>query len=549
MEAKRNKSLVWVLTKLKLAEFVKGGYAKKKSGGKAGKALGTTAIAILYIIGWIFMALSIGAAFALIALESKGSSVQWVYFSYMAMGIFFLSFIGSVFMTESQMFQAKDNERLMAMPIRPWDILVSRMVSLLIWNFIFGTVIGIPAGVVYFVVNSFDLVSFLVWILSIILVPLLALSVSMLAGWGMSILTSKVKNTKFVKLAISIVAMLLYFKFIMGDGGWVQSLSNNLYKNSVGIKSYVPPAYSVGMAIVEKSPLHILLMIAWHVIPFIVVSLLVSRNFLKLITLGEGKGSFKYKSKELKVSSPFMSMAKLELERFLSSVSYILNGGMGLILLCIVVVFSITNKELPSLVLLIFEMTPTQGARVMAVFMALAILGVISLVTISACSISLDANTLWQAKSLPTRGRDYLLAKAFPHIVVSLPFVIFAGIVIQINLEATLFERILLVLIPVTATLFNALLGVRLNAKYPKFNWSNEAQAIKQGLSILLSIILAAIPPVVFMVLTGYLVTSKRLVAVDYLMLAMEALYIILTLWMYLWINRKGDKVLFQLEN
>lgn len=548
MESVKKKSILWILVKLKLEEFIRGNRTKKNKRGVS-NGIGSAALIILYAIGWLLVAASLGMAFYIIAVTASARGLEWVYFAYMAMGMFFLCFIGSVFMTESQMFQAKDNERLLAMPIRHWDILTSRMVSLLVWNSIFGSVVGIPGGIIYLVVKGFNPVVLILILLALIIVPLLALTVSMLAGWLISILTSKMKNTMIVKLAISVAGTLIYFKFIMGDGGWVQSLMTHMAQNAKFIKTYIPPAYSVGMALAKQDIIHIFLMVAWHVIPFILVSLLVSRNFLRLITSGDGKGSFKYKSKDLKSSSPIISLAKVEWNRFISSVAYIMNGGMGLLMLLILSVFTLTNKELPQELLYILDISSDEGGRLMALMMTIAILGVISLVTISATSISLEANTLWQIKSLPLSGREYLLAKSIPHIIVSLPFVILAGILVQLNLDASILDRVLIVLIPVAASIFNSLLGVRINARFPKFDWNNETQAIKQGVSIILAMLLSAVPSLLFVIGLVFIISTQRMLLLNVYMPGMLVCYILLSLWMYLWIIRKGEKTLSELES
>ena len=52
---------------------------------------------------------------------------------------------GTVFTAKAQLFEAKDNELLLSLPVRPRDILASRMVSLLLWNLLFGVLVAVPA--------------------------------------------------------------------------------------------------------------------------------------------------------------------------------------------------------------------------------------------------------------------------------------------------------------------------------------------------------------------------------------------------------------------
>ena len=549
----RKKSVLWILIKLKLLEMLKGSNSKRRTKLTKKKiakiTIGTTGLIILYIVSFLAIAISIGLLFGLVAMTTAGKSYSWVYFSYMAIGMFLLSFVGSVFIAENQMFQAKDNETLASMPIKPWDILVSRIISMLIWNGIFGAIIGIPAGIVYVYFRGFSFIKFIYYILALILVPLLALSCAMLAGWLLNLLSSKVKNTKIFRLAIAVVAMMLYFYFVFSDGGWVNNLAQNAQRFSEGIKTYIPPAYSVGMAIHKKSFIHMLLMLLWHIVPFIVVTIIVSRNFLRIITGGKDTKSVRYKSKGIKVRSLRASYLKLETERFFSSVSYIMNGGMGLLLLVLMAFFSFSKDgDLAQVVqaLKTFGL-PSQG--VVPFSICAAILGLMSLVIISASTISLDANTLWLLKSMPIKGKDVILAKSGPHILISLPFILLAGIVIQIGFDMSIIERVLIILIPITATVFNALLGVRININHPKFNWTNETQAVKQGMAPLLAMLFNSLPVLIFVPGFMYLVFYKRFLTGTVYLILMEIIYIVLTLWMYLWTCRKGDKAIDNLEN
>ncbi len=542
-----------MLIKIKLLEMLRGSNSKrgikltKKKVAK--KALGTTALILLYAFSFIMIAISLGAFFSLIMLTAGTRSYSWVYFAYMAIGMFLLIFIGSIFMTENQMFQAKDNERLAAMPIKPWDILVSRMVSILLFNTALGLLVGIPAGIVYVYFRGFDFIKFIYYIVALIVVPLLALSVGMLAGWLLSLITSKVKNTKLIRLAIAVVAMMLYFYFVMSDGGWVNNLAENSKANAEGIQKYILPAYSVAMAIHKKSFIHFLLMILWHVVPFLVVSTLVSRNFLKTITSGGGQRKFNYKSTGVHVRSLRNSFGRMELNRFLSSVTYIMNGAMGLLLMILMAFFSFSKDGSLSQIAQVLKMmgAPSQGVLPFAI--CAAILGIMSLVIISAATISLEANTLWMIKSLPIRGKDIILSKSYPHILISLPFVIVTTVILQSRFEMSILERILIVLIPITATIFNAIMGVRLNIKFPKFNWTNEAQAVKQGLSIILAMLLNALPVILFSIGFGFFVFYKRIVTGSVYLIIMEVVYLLLTAWMYLWACKKGDKAIAELEN
>ena len=73
----------------------------------------------------------------------------WLYFAMYAIMAFALMVFGSVFTAKAQLYEAKDNELLLSMPIAPRAILASRMASLWLLNLIFGLVVAVPAALAW----------------------------------------------------------------------------------------------------------------------------------------------------------------------------------------------------------------------------------------------------------------------------------------------------------------------------------------------------------------------------------------------------------------
>ena len=117
--------------------------SKKKSTGRAV----LVAILFIYIIGCFFF--MFGGMFYSLAQPLAALGIQWFYFALAGIVAAALCFIGSVFMAQQQLFNAKDNELLPSMPIPPAYILGSRMAALLLVNYAFELVVFIPAGVVW----------------------------------------------------------------------------------------------------------------------------------------------------------------------------------------------------------------------------------------------------------------------------------------------------------------------------------------------------------------------------------------------------------------
>jgi ABC-2 type transport system permease protein len=103
--------------------FVRSRTAKKR--GPAFMAL--IALLALYVVATFFF--MFGTMFYQLSGPLFSSGYGWFYFALMGISVFAFCFVGSVFAAQNQIFNAKDNDLLLSLPVRPSSILVSRIVS------------------------------------------------------------------------------------------------------------------------------------------------------------------------------------------------------------------------------------------------------------------------------------------------------------------------------------------------------------------------------------------------------------------------------------
>ena len=246
----------------------------------------------------------------------------------------------------------------------------------------------------------------------------------------------------------------------------------------------LPPFYHMGRAIAEGDVLSFGLFLAFCIVPFVIVYLLLSRSFIHIATTNRGQKKIVYRESRMKKSGVRAALLKKEMRHFLGNPMYIFNAAIGLPFTVIGAVYLFVKKDdILEIVSLFPGGTDLVGSLLCAGFGILA-----SLTVISAPMISIEAKTLWISRSLPLRERDILLSKADVHTLSSLPFVFVSVLLMEIAFPMSLLNRILLVLFPLAVTLFNAYMGIVINLKYPKFDWVNETDAVKQGLAPFLAI-------------------------------------------------------------
>jgi hypothetical protein len=85
---------------------------------------------------------------------------------------------------------------------------------------------------------------------------------------------------------------------------------------------------------------------------------------------------------------------------------------------------------------------------------------------------------------MPLSARTVLLAKTLTHVLISAPFLLLFSMLSGIALSASPMDFVGLFLLPQAASVFCAFFGTTIGFVLPKFNWTNEAAAVKSGAAV-----------------------------------------------------------------
>lgn len=518
---------------LALLSYLVRGSVKKKKHSLAMKI--AIAALVIYVIGCLFM--MFGFLFMEICIPFHEMGIDWFYFGMAAITAAGLMFIGSVFTTQTQLYEARDNDLLLSMPIPPRYILGSRMIILLVLNYFFQVLVVAPAGVIYCMYIPVNALGIVCFIAAFLVLPLLVLALSCLFGWIAALISSRVRNKSLITLVLSLAFLGAYFYFFSNMNTYIQKLIVNGDAIAGSIKGSALPVYWLGTAIAEQNILNLLLFVLCAVVPFVTVYATLSASFIRVATAKRGFAKIKYKEQALKVSSARAALLKKELKHFASSPMYMLNGAIGVVFILVAAAALIIRNDLINTLLKdIPELMPFIGP------VAIGMLCLISCTNIiSAPSISLEGKNLWISKSIPVDIGDVLLSKAMLHILVCLPPVLIAEIVAAFALKLTAGMTLLLLAIPALITIFCGLFGVAVNLKFPRFDWISETVAVKQGASSMIAMFGSA-AVVILPALLYALVLADHLTATAFLTIY-TVLAGIACLSLYRWLMTRGKAI------
>jgi hypothetical protein len=110
-----------------------------------------------------------------------------------------------------------------------------------------------------------------------------------------------------------------------------------------------------------------------------------------------------------------------------------------------------------------------------------------SMNTISACSVSLEGDSLWVVRSLPVSAWNVLKAKLHLHILVTGAPILICGFLVGVGVGLGVLEILLTIAMATVGVLFFGAFGLTVNLKFPNLKWTNETVAVKQGVATMIT--------------------------------------------------------------
>jgi len=454
---------------------------KKSFGGKKGMGVligFAFAILFLSIEGMLFGAWSMMSAF----LETE---FAWLYFALAGLLAFAFGIFGTVFTTQNQMYQAKDNDLLLAMPLKPGSIVGSRVFVLYLLTFVFVAVVMLPAGVIYSTKFGFSGTFWLVYLLSMVLIGLLTQAVTCLLGWLLHFLLAGFRHKAIVATVFMTAVMILYFFGINQIENLMMLLVNNGGKIASAIHSFAWPFYALGVACLGDWVQFALFALV-SLVAFGIVTVILNVTFVKAMLVGGKTKRAAKQKRDDKVHSAMGAVCRKESKRFFTSTTYLVNIGMGLFMIVAFIGAGIMLKD--KLEPVLTQMFEGKARKMLPVFLTGAMGILASMTPISAPSVSLEGKHIWILRSMPISGADVLKAKLRFHCIASVPVACVGALVLGVVYKIGWIETILAVMGTAILFVLTGVLGLVFNMCFPRLDWPNEAAPCKQSMAVFFSI-------------------------------------------------------------
>lgn len=439
---------------------------------------------ILFAFLYLYIAAAFIFMFGAVAFGMSLSMLpgaEKMYFGMFSLIAFSFIFLFSIFETKSELFDCKDNEILLAMPIPAGSIVISRILTVLIYNYVESALVLLPAIVVFLISGGSPLYAFVGGGLALLGIPLIATSLSSGVGYVVAVVSQRMKNKTLVTTVISVVFLLAYFV------AYFSFMSSDVPESDAIVIPENPIITAIG-SFCCLDPLAVVIFILLTVLTSFAAYKMITRNYLAIITDRRGAKKTVYRREKLASGSVLSAITRKELRRFFTSSAYMLNSGMGLIMLVLLAGYALIERDtLLSVVDMLSAELPTVTRE--GILPPVAITAIIFLSatnSISASALSLEGKSLWILRSMPIPARTVLLGKALPHLIVTTPPTLLSSVLFGIAISAPIYWWPYLIVVPIASNLLFALLGISINTLFPKLEFENDAQPVKQSLAVFL---------------------------------------------------------------
>lgn len=438
---------------------------------------------IFITAGGIFMLLAFLSGYNVItALALAKMGQAQLIPAYMVSVSSFIILVFTVLRSNGILFGSKDYEMLSSLPVQAKEIISSKFGFLYLLNFLLGILFMLPAGIVWQIYVSKQFLHLVMYLISVAFVPLLPMCIASLMGVLITVVSSKFRKKNIISLVFSFALL----------GGL---LGIGIYSMQTGVSGE-----SMGIILMEQiSRLYPLS--AWFyytdllslagTVGFWVISVLVFYIFVRIVgsrytmlnsyvlqchaASSGGKVSFKK-------HSAFKTMYRKEIRRYFSSYLWVLNTGLGVVILCIIsMVLCVVSPEI------VGKWAGIRDAdSFLAQYAPLIISAMLSISCPAASAISLEGKNLWILQSVPLSNRTFLKSKIALTLTIHAIGYMLSVAVFLIRFRIDTIQTLTLLVVPACYSLFTAIQGTYFNCRFPKFDWENEMVVIKQSISVIL---------------------------------------------------------------
>ena len=457
-----------------------------------------------------------------------------------------MTIIEGIYKTSSLLFNCKDDQLLLSLPIKKSTVLFIRIFKFYVFELIFNSLFIIPLVIAYIrwgdVLNwTFFLTSFVM----IFTLPIIPVVISCIIGAIISSISSRFKYKNLAQIITSTIIILgvLYLSYNLD--GILDYLANHATSiNDLITKIYYPAGVYANLVTNFKIS-ELLIFILINVIISIFSIFILSKAYFKINSrLKTIKTTKKTNIKNISIKSKSINRALIgkELSTFFNTPVFVVNAGFSLFLFLIatIIILFKYNEVVPILtdpngISISKELIKSNSS--ILIFILISFTAYMTSITNSV--ISLEGRNINILKSLPIKTKNILLSKIYSALTLTTPVLIFGDILLFIKFKISIIEMLLLILLSILIPLVSHFIGLIINLKYPKLDYENSAEVVKQSTSSFISVMIGML----LLIITIAIITKLiKIIPATIILVVFTIIYIIIDFILYIYLINKGEK-------
>ncbi len=455
-----------------------------KKGGKGAK-IAVAAGMFLAFFGW--------SVSMLIPLKAVGQETALL--SMFVAVTTLLTLIEGIFKSGSLLFNCRDDDMLLALPIPRSRIVALRIFKFYVFELVFNSLYLLPAILAFVIFTNPGLSFYLVSVVMVLLLPVIPIAISCVIGALIIAFASRFKKHNLLSTLLAFVLMLgvMVFSFKASD------ITRNIGSYAGAISSTVNQVYYPARVYTELAGQFdlgkLLLFIAIHAGVILAVVAFIAALYFRVNSRVKSVSTSSSNEKVVfakKTRRPFMALIRKEMNRIASSPTLMVNAGFGLVLFLVGVglicfKFDAVNALLqaPDREEVTLTLEDIQRYLPAVTFALMAFCSLMSFMTTT--MISLEGRAINLTKSLPISARKVLLAKVMTTLIIIWPPILVGVIAMIIRFQFGIVESLLLIIAGLVLPAITELFGILVDLKHAIFNAETDTEVVKQSTGSMIS--------------------------------------------------------------
>ena len=384
------------------------------------------------------------------------------------MGISMITILEGIYKSGPLLFNCKDDQLLLSLPIKRRTVLFVRILKLYVFELLYNSMFLLPVMVAYIRWGNVSPTYYITCIIMLLLLPIIPIAISCFIGAITAGISTKFKYKNAVQIVLSMVMLvgIMYISFKIED------VFNYLLANAESINDFITRRYYPAGAF----------------------SKLVFRINSGIKNISTSKTHSKVGDLKFKAKSQTSSLIKKEFNTFFKTPVFIVNAGFALVLFVVLAVA--TAVKFDGVVAFLADEENGFGLakdlitnNMSVIILALITFGTF-MTSITSSVISLEGRNISILKSLPIKTKTILMSKIYAAFLITTPALLVGDLILFIRFRTSILETLLLIILSILMPLISHFIGIIINLKYPKLEWENPTEAVKQSTSSFVAVMI-----------------------------------------------------------